>query len=65
MSLRRRAPKPSAREWFKLLRPRLLQSRPVVDTTREVFHADGSHTGGKPIYGKPTFRNVIEKGKHV
>lgn len=40
---------PSAREWFKILRPAVLAARPVVGETRT----------GQPIYGRSTFRNVI------
>jgi hypothetical protein len=60
-----RALMPSARELFPQLRERLLGSRPIVGHTVEVFHANGDRTGGKPIFGKPTFRNVIEHGAHV
>lgn len=57
---------PSARDVFPMLRARLLGSRPVVGFTAEVFHADGSRTESQPIFGKPTFRNVIdENGAHV
>lgn len=62
---------PSAREWFAVLRERLLASRPVIKPE----HAERPGTGGRAfdnprivpaVYGKPTFRNVInEKGEHV
>lgn len=46
---------PSARDVFPMLRQRLLESRPVI-----------GRMGTQPIYGKPTFRNVIdENGQHV
>lgn len=59
--------RPSARELFPVLRDRLLASRPVVGHTPEVWHApkvpNGQHTktGGRPIYGKPTFQNRIDE----
>lgn len=67
MSVGTRQLLPSARELFPVLRRRLLESRPIIGTTVEVFHANGAKTGGKPIYGKPTFRNAIDfyTGKHV
>lgn len=54
---RRRGTQPSAREWFTILRPMLLNSRPVFGKTE----------WGDPIYGAPTFRNVIdpETGEHL
>lgn len=57
--------KPSARDLHRFLLPQLRRSRPVVGTTPETFHADGTRTGGAPIYGRPTFRNVIVNGEHV
>jgi hypothetical protein len=67
MSVGARQLLPSARELFPVLRRRLLESRPIIGRTVEVFHADGTKTGGKPIYGRPTFRNAIDPftGKHV
>lgn len=46
--------RPSARDMFPGLRDRLLASRPIV-----------GEIDGAPIFGKPTFRNVIEGGVHV
>lgn len=57
--------KPSARELFPVLVERLLASRPVLGFTPETYHANETVTGGQPIFGKPTFRNVIENGVHV
>lgn len=57
---RQRTAAPSARELFPLLRARLLASRPYIGQ-RE--NPAGDIT---PIYGAPTFRNVIdESGRHV
>lgn len=58
--------KPSARELFRELRPRLLGSRPFTMEPHR-YQKDGR---GKPVkvhvYGAPTFRNVIdETGAHV
>lgn len=48
--------RPSAREWFPYLLDRLMASRPVI----------GEDDRGLPIFGAPTFRNVIdEHGEHV
>ena len=56
----------SAREVFTLLRPVLLASRPIVGDQKPVPGADGVNTPLRPIYGKPTFRNVFDKnGQHV
>lgn len=45
----------SAREWFEVLRPRLIASRPLL-----------SERHGVATLGAPTFRNVIdETGAHV
>lgn len=59
--------KPSAREWFAILRPLLLASVP-----REWrAHPHMKNGRGKPLMisvpvGPPTFRNVIdENGQHV
>jgi hypothetical protein len=47
---------PSAREMFEDLIVRLQGSRPVLGHTRS----------GAPVFGAPTFRNVIdENGNHV
>lgn len=54
---------PSARELFPALRLRLLSSRPIVGDMPPVRGADGITTPLRPIYGKPTFRNVIEDGE--
>lgn len=61
----------SARELFPILNSKRLASRPVVGQDRGPYKLD--KTGRKrylskvstPIYGEPTFRNVIEKGVHV
>lgn len=58
----RRTAAPSAREMFPLLRARLLASRPVIGWTDET----DPERAAQPIYGAPTFRNVIdESGRHV
>jgi hypothetical protein len=63
--------KPSARELFPLLRARLLDSRPLLEPARMERPGTGGRAFGKgrmvpAVYGKPTFRNVIdENGKHV
>lgn len=60
---------PTARERFPVLRDRLLASRPVIGT-RARFPKIGPKQGRGivaetwPIYGAPTFRNVIENGEH-
>lgn len=56
--------KPSARELFAPLRDRLLASRPIVGDMRPVPGADGVRTPLRPIYGAPTFRNVVVEGAH-
>lgn len=62
--------KPSARELFEALRKRRLASRPVLQAARRVTFTDQygrkvTHTL-PPVYGEPTFRNVIdENGRHV
>lgn len=60
----------SARELFPILNQKRLDSRPVIGKDRGAFKLD--KTGRKrylgeptPIYGEPTFRNVIEQGRHV
>lgn len=60
----------SARELFPILREKLLASRPEVGINRGPYRRD--KTGRKryfhkptPVFGKPTFRNVIENGVHV
>jgi hypothetical protein len=61
----------SARELFAILSSKREQSRPVIGQDRGPFKLD--KTGRKrylgkptPIYGEPTFRNVIdESGAHV
>ncbi|WP_066041964.1 hypothetical protein [Herbiconiux solani] len=52
---------PGAREVFPVLRERLLASRPIVGDKKPRHGADGIRTPLEPIYGKPTFRNVIER----
>lgn len=58
---RNRPIQPSAREWFAHLRPLLLASRPVEYHDHKYLKDEN----GKPIqvavYGKPTYRNVVEK----
>lgn len=56
---------PSARERFASLVVRLRASRPIVGDMKPIRGADGITTPRRPIYGKPTLRNVIEDGKHV
>ncbi len=61
----------SARELFPILREKLLASRPVVGQDRGPYKRD--KTGRKryfgktstPIYGAPTFRNIIKDGGHI
>lgn len=65
--------KPSARDMFAFLRPLLLDSRPLLKPAE--FVKRDILIGGKyrtrsvqvkpPVYGRPTFRNRIENGKHV
>jgi hypothetical protein len=55
---------PTAREMFPYLRVRLLASRPIIGDKPPRPGADGTTTPLEPIYGKPTFRNVIEDGEH-
>lgn len=58
--------KPSAREQFADLRVRLLASRPIIGDQKPRRGADGISSPRLPIYGKPTFRNIIdENGRHV
>lgn len=60
-----------ARTLFQILNAKRLASRPVVGQDRGPFKLD--KTGRKryfnktstPIYGEPTFRNVVEQGVHV
>ncbi|MCI2958186.1 hypothetical protein MN032_10805 [Agromyces atrinae] len=62
----RRGTKPSARETFAAIRPKLLDSRPIIGHVPQTVHADGSITGGEPIYGAPTLRNTTDgKGNLV
>jgi hypothetical protein len=72
---------PSARELFPILRERLLASRPVIGFKYRIFPGGPWKTvelsekgitsvqrkgGAELIYGKPTFRNVLdEKGELV
>ncbi|MDF2916592.1 MAG: hypothetical protein K0S70_809 [Microbacterium sp.] len=56
---------PSAREILPVLRDRLLSQRPIVGDRKPRPGADGVTSTLLPIYGKSTFRNVIENGKHV
>lgn len=61
----------SARELFPILNAKRLASRPVVGQDRGPFKID--KTGRKrylnkqatPVFGEPTFRNIIEKGRHI
>lgn len=63
----------SAREWFALLRSRLLESRPVTLVPHKHKTVQKLSKTGKPIgkpkplmvevFGRPTFRNVIEDGE--
>jgi hypothetical protein len=55
----------SARELFPILRDRLLSQRPIIGDRKPRPGADGVTSTLLPIYGKSTFRNVIENGKHV
>jgi hypothetical protein len=63
----RRHPALSAREWFAVLRPRLLASRPVLVPARREKRpgkagANWSRTYDvPPVYGPPTFRNVLDQ----
>lgn len=56
---------PSARERFESLVERLRASRPIVGDMKPIPGADGITSVLRPVYGKPTFRNVIEDGKHA
>lgn len=58
--------RPDARAWFLPLRWRLLTSGPVIAAAVMGTHTiDGREYVVKPaVYGKPTFRNVIEDGEH-
>lgn len=49
----------SARDLFPYLRDRLLASRPLLEVVDEGYPEE------RRVYGKPTFRNVIENGRHV
>lgn len=64
---RERIVKPSAREWFPILRDRLLASR--LESKRRVRYVDEAGKVRYRVvvtYGAPTFRNVInEAGEHV
>lgn len=56
----------SARDLFPDLRACLLASRPIVGDQKPVPYADGVTAPLRPVYGKTTFRNVIdENGRHV
>lgn len=55
----------SARDLFPDLRTRLLASRPIIGDQKPRRGADGISSPLLPVYGKPTFRNVIENGQHV
>lgn len=57
--------RPSAREQFADLRVRLLASRSIIGDQKARRGADGITSPRLPLYGKPTFRNVIENGRHV
>lgn len=56
---------PSARELSVALVGRLRASRPIVGDMKPIPGADGITTPLRPVYGKSTFRNVIENGAHV
>lgn len=49
---------PSARDLFPVLREHLLASRPIIGDMKPIPGADGIKTPLRPIYGKPTFRNI-------
>lgn len=56
---------PSARELFPELRERLHASRPVIGQNRGAYRRDRSGrkrylNAPTPIYGRPTFRNVMQ-----
>lgn len=63
----------SARDLFPALRERLLASRPIIGTkatfpklSLQKRAPRGIIAKTEPIYGAPTFRNVIdENGRHV
>lgn len=56
----------SARDLFPALRERLLGSRPIIGDQKPRRGADGITSTLLPVYGPPTFRNVIdENGRHV
>lgn len=54
---------PSARELFVPLRKLLLASRPIIGDRKPIPGADGIKTPLRPIYGAPTFRNVLVDGE--
>ncbi|AUG28789.1 MULTISPECIES: hypothetical protein [Microbacterium] len=61
--------RPSARELFTVLRERMYQSRPIIGERVVMPGAMPDwrgiiRTSTVPIFGKPTFRNVIEDGEH-
>ncbi|MFT4281225.1 hypothetical protein [Microbacterium sp.] len=53
--------RPSARDLFPVLRTRLLESRPIIGDQKPRRGADGIRTTLLPVYGKPTFRNVVDE----
>ena len=56
----------SARDLFPGLRARLLASRPIIGDQKPRRGADGITSTLLPVYGAPTFRNIIdENGRHV
>ena len=54
--------RPSARELFGPLRDRLLASRKIVGDMPPIPSADGVSAPLRPIYGPPSFRNVVVEG---
>lgn len=57
--------RPSARDLFPTLRERLLTSRPIIGDRKPRRGADGVSTPLEPVYGAPTFRNVLVEGRWV
>lgn len=53
---------PSARELFGPLRDRLLASRKIIGDMPPVPGADGVKAPLRPIYGAPSYRNVVVEG---
>lgn len=60
----------SARELFPILREKLLASRPQIGLNRGAYRRDKSgrkryFNDPTPIFGAPTFRNIIKDGEHI